>query len=87
MIVIGLTQVDYRDSSAGASDDRPRYIFTNGDPPRVGLTRSEAMRSSWGYPKHESKTTSTNGETEFWHYDDGMLMLRNGVVVSVTERR
>ena len=64
-----------------------RYVFANGDPPRVGLTRSEALRSSWGYPKHESKTTSTNGETEFLHYDNGMLMLHNGVVVSVTERR
>lgn len=63
------------------------YIFTNGDPPRVGLTRSEAMRSSWGTPTHESKTTSGNGETEFWHYDGGTLMLRDGVVVSVTERR
>ena len=83
MTVVGVTQIE----ATSTEDSRPRHIFTNGDPPRVGITRNEAIRSSWGVPTHESRTTSGNGETEFWHYDGGMLMLRNGVVVSVTERR
>jgi hypothetical protein len=64
-----------------------RQMFTAGDPPRPGITRSELLRSSWGHPTHQSKTTSTTGETEFLHYDGGMVMLRDGVVISVTERR
>lgn len=87
LIVSGMWQSASDSLREKRSEARPSYLFTNGDPPRVGLTRSEALRSSWGSPSNETKTTSGNGETEFWHYDQGMLMLRNGIVVSVTERR
>ncbi len=84
--------IDRALSSAGwlgnSTDDRktPR-LFASGDAPRVGLSRSEVLRSGWGSPQSESKISSGNGETEFWHYDRGMVMMRDGVVISVTERR
>ena len=36
--------------------------------PKIGMTKTEAYKSSWGYPDKENVTTSVNGTSEQWVY-------------------
>ena len=52
-------------------------------PPRVGMTKSEARKSSWGEPQHVNTTMTAAGTTEQWVYGEGkFLYFKNGVLDS-----
>lgn len=71
------------ESSANAWQETP---FNRGEPPRLGISTSEAGISSWGWPASTRKITSEGGVTEFWHYSDSrVLMFRDDRLVSISE--
>ena len=54
--------------------------------PKVGMTKEEVERSTWGYPKKINKDTYSWGTKEQWVYDRGYIYFRNDVVTSISER-
>jgi hypothetical protein len=55
--------------------------------PQIGMTESEVLQSTWGYPNKKNKDTYSWGTTEQWVYDNyGYVYFRNGIVSSISER-
>lgn len=44
------------------------------DEPKIGMTKDEALNSSWGQPKDINKTTTKNGTHEQWVYDNNRYL-------------
>lgn len=55
--------------------------------PKIGMTKTDAYKSSWGYPDKENVTTSSNGTSEQWVYRRGnsskYLYFTNGVLTTI----
>lgn len=55
--------------------------------PKIGMTKNDAYKSSWGYPDKENVTTSSNGTSEQWVYRRGnsskYLYFTNGVLTTI----
>lgn len=54
--------------------------------PKVGMTKEEVERSTWGYPNKINKDTYSWGTREQWVYDKGYIYFRDDVVTSISER-
>lgn len=54
--------------------------------PTIGMTSSEALNSTWGFPKDTNKTTTKYGTREQWVYDsDKYIYLEDGIVTAIQE--
>ena len=54
--------------------------------PRIGMTREEVEKSSWGKPKDINKTTFAWGTTEQWCYSNyRYIYFTNGIVEAISE--
>jgi len=53
--------------------------------PKIGMTASEVLTSSWGNPDDTKTTITTYHKTEFWYYDglSKYIVLEDGVVTSI----
>jgi hypothetical protein len=51
--------------------------------PRVGMTAKQVRATCWGEPDHVDRRETARGVTERYVYDDGRVILHNGVVTSV----
>ncbi|MDF3835905.1 hypothetical protein P3W85_23570 [Cupriavidus basilensis] len=49
----------------------------------IGMTREQALRSSWGKPRAVNSTHTAQGTREQWVYDGGYLYFKNGTLESV----
>jgi hypothetical protein len=49
----------------------------------VGMTRQDAIDSSWGRPNKVNKTTTASTVREQWVYDGGYLYFENGVLTTI----
>lgn len=54
--------------------------------PKVGMTKEEVEKSTWGYPKKINKDTYSWGTKEQWVYENGYIYFKNGIVTSISER-
>ncbi len=59
-------QNDYK--SAQAAREQREAEWAARKEPKIGMTKTEAYKSSWGYPDKENVTTSVNGTSEQWVY-------------------
>jgi len=55
--------------------------------PKIGMTKEEVERSTWGYPKKINKDTYSWGTKEQWVYDKGYIYFRDGIVTSISESK
>ena len=57
--------------------------------PKIGMTKTEAYKSSWGYPDKENVTTSVNGTSEQWVYRRGSnskyLYFKNDILTTIQD--
>lgn len=54
--------------------------------PRIGMTPTEAVGSTWGEPEKINKTTTANNVTEQWIYaSNRYLYFDNGVLTAIQE--
>lgn len=54
--------------------------------PAIGMSELEIIASTWGPPKDKNKTTTANGESEQWVYEDGYIYFENGKVTAIQEK-
>lgn len=55
--------------------------------PIVGMTMRQVESSSWNFPNKVNKTTTANGTSEQWVYNDqGYLYFTNGILTAIQER-
>lgn len=54
--------------------------------PKIGMTKEEVRKSTWGYPEKINKDTYSWGVKEQWVYDNGYIYFKNGIVTSISER-
>ncbi|CAD9195570.1 DUF2845 domain-containing protein [Acinetobacter bohemicus] len=69
--------------------DREEREWNSKVEPKVGMTKSEAEKSRWGYPDKINTTTTANNEFEQWvyrtHYTGSRyLHFTNGRITSIT---
>ena len=72
-----------------AALDRERAEQAAKKDPKVGMTKSEAEKSTWGYPDKINTTTTVNNEFEQWVYrtpytGSKYLHFTNGRITSIT---
>lgn len=57
--------------------------------PKIGMTKTEAYKSSWGYPDKENVTTSVHGTSEQWVYRRGSnskyLYFKNDILTTIQD--
>lgn len=59
--------------------------------PQIGMTTDEVLNSTWGKPDQINKTTTADGVSEQWVYDDAngipnkFVYLDDGIVTSIQE--
>ena len=54
--------------------------------PKIGMTREQALKTTWGAPKDINKHTYSWGVTEQWCYSDNRyIYIENGIVTSISE--
>lgn len=51
--------------------------------PKIGMTETEILNSTWGSPKKVNTTTSKYSINEQWVYDRGYIYFDNGVVTDI----
>lgn len=51
-----------------AATEKERAEWNARKEPRIGMTKSEAEKSAWGYPDKINTTTTANNEFEQWVY-------------------
>ena len=51
--------------------------------PKIGMTKSEVLNSSWGTPKKKNITETTYGKHEQWVYANGYIYFDDGVVTAI----
>jgi hypothetical protein len=51
--------------------------------PRVGMTAKQVEATCWGKPNHVDRLKTVRGTTDRYLYDQGRVILRNGIVTSV----
>ena len=51
--------------------------------PRVGMTAKQVRATCWGEPDHVDRRETAQGVAERYVYDNGRVILRNGIVTSV----
>lgn len=56
---------------------------TNKKDPKIGMTKSEVLNSSWGNPKSKNITETTYGTHEQWVYSIGYIYFDDGVVTAI----
>ena len=54
--------------------------------PKIGMTREQALKTTWGAPKDINKHTYSWGVTEQWCYSGNRyIYLEDGIVTSISE--
>ena len=57
--------------------------------PKIGMTKAEAYKSSWGYPDKENVTKSVHGTSEQWVYRRGSnsqyLYFKDGILTTIQD--
>ena len=51
--------------------------------PRAGMTSKQVRATCWGEPDHVDRRETARGVTERYVYDNGRVVLHNGIVTSV----
>lgn len=51
--------------------------------PKIGMTKDEVLKSTWGNPKKRNITETKNGTHEQWVYDKGYIYFDNGLVSTI----
>lgn len=51
--------------------------------PRIGMSAKQVLATCWGKPEHVDRRETTQGITERYVYEDGRVILHNGIVTSV----
>jgi len=51
--------------------------------PRVGMTAKQVETTCWGKPDHVDRLKTMRGTTDRYVYDQGRVILKNGIVTSV----
>jgi hypothetical protein len=52
---------------------------------RLGMTKEQALASSWGRPRSVNRTTTAAGVREQWVYDHRYLHFENGVLTAIQD--
>lgn len=61
-------------------------LFKAPEPPKIGMTRGEAQKSTWGKPIDINKTTTKYGTHEQWVYDGyKYLYFEDGILTSIQD--
>lgn len=60
------SQAEIKGRQAAAEKERAEWNARK--EPRIGMTKSEAEKSAWGYPDKINTTTTANNEFEQWVY-------------------
>ena len=63
---VKLSQAKIKGQQAAAEKERAEWNARK--EPRIGMTKSEAEKSAWGYPDKINTTTTANNEFEQWVY-------------------
>lgn len=57
--------------------------------PIIGMTATQAEKTTWGYPDKVNATTSINGKSEQWVYRRGAaskyLYFKNGILTTIQD--
>lgn len=51
--------------------------------PRVGMTAKQVEATCWGKPGHVDRLKTTRGNTDRYVYEQGRVILKNGIVTAV----
>ena len=51
--------------------------------PRVGMTANQVVATCWGKPDHVDRLKTTKGTTDRYVYEQGRVVLQNGIVTAV----
>lgn len=51
--------------------------------PRVGMSAKQVVATCWGKPDHVDRRETARGVTERYVYDNGRVILHNGIVTSI----
>lgn len=54
--------------------------------PKIGMTQSQVIASTWGSPKKRNKTQTAYTEREQWVYDNGYIYFDDGIVTSIQKK-
>jgi hypothetical protein len=54
--------------------------------PRIGMSAKQVVATCWGKPDHVDRRETARGVTERYVYDNGRVLLHNGIVTSVQFR-
>lgn len=80
-------QKEYKD--AMAAKERYEAERAARKEPKIGMTKTEAYKSSWGYPDKENVTTSGHGTSEQWVYRRGSsskyLYFKNDILTTIQD--
>ncbi len=49
----------------------------------IGMSKEQALASSWGKPRRINRTTTARGATEQWVYSGGYLYFVNGILTTI----
>lgn len=54
--------------------------------PKIGMTKAEVRKSTWGYPDKINKSYYSWGTREQWVYDRGYIYFSDNIVTSISEK-
>ncbi len=74
--------VEYSSKTCYKIDDDNKFLTD----PQIGMTKEEVKNSLWGTPKDINKTTTVNGTSEQWVYDNyKYVYFDDDIVTSIQE--
>lgn len=74
-----------RDKELDISGKYSKSTETKKSAPKIGMTKSEVLNSTWGSPKKKNITETAYGTHEQWVYANGYIYFDNGVVTSISK--
>jgi hypothetical protein len=83
------SQAKIKGQQAAAEKERAEWAARK--EPHIGMTETEAEKSTWGYPDDVNKTVTTHGISEQWVYrglgytKSRYLYFRNGILTSIQD--
>jgi hypothetical protein len=85
-----VNQAKAQNQAKNDARDREQREWNSRVEPKVGMTKSEAEKSRWGYPDKINTTTTANNEFEQWVYRTAYsgsryLHFTNGKLTSISK--
>lgn len=80
-------QKEYKDAQERREREKAEWAARK--EPKIGMTKAEAYKSSWGYPDKENVTKSDHGTSEQWVYRRGSnsqyLYFKDGILTTIQD--